>query len=77
MASVPMKLPLSWFCVALAVDEHAVGVVAGDQVALRRPDEHAVGRIVAAGRFAADQVVGRAVGDQDAVVRRCPGRPCR
>ena len=51
----------------LAVDEHAIGVVAGNQVALRRPDEDVVGRIVAAGRFAADHVMGRAGGHQDAV----------
>ena len=66
-AVVPMKLPLSWFERGTAVDEHAVGVVAGDQVALRRPDEHAARRIVAAGRLAADEVVCRAIRHQDAV----------
>ena len=55
-ASVPMKLPLSWFAAGVTGDEHAVRVVAGDQVALRRPDEDVVRRVVAAGRLAADQV---------------------
>ena len=55
-AEVPTKLPLKSVRGRAAVDEHAVGAVAGDQVALRRADEDARRRIVAAGRLAADQV---------------------
>src|SRR5579883_717777 len=51
-----------------ARNEHAVALVARDQVALGRTDDHALRGVVAAGHRAADQVPGRALGDEDAVL---------
>ncbi len=63
----PDEIPAQLVPRGPAVDEHAIGAVARDQVALGRPDEHAGRGIVAARRLAADEVPHRAVRDEDAV----------
>ena len=56
MAVVPTKFPRKRVLCRSAGDEHAVGTIARDQVALGRTNEHAGRGIVAAGCLAADQI---------------------